>query len=195
MSSWTIRTAICMMLTVVALGTTGCLSGTGPSLGIFSIPIPVSPYHQKKLEDEFHLHEYYERVPIMGPITSGAPVAALDEPSDDEVWWALERARPVQGGVPFLREVQRNNVRIHKEKLADYIDPPRHIPMIGPAQLHHAHYKCTVYFTERVIVSWPFPHTLEDKDVVEVVYIDHNHFHMVGNVDGGPSSHYQPSPY
>lgn len=190
MSIRPIHTAICMMLAAASLGTTGCLTGTGVTLGIFSVPIPVTPYQQKRLEDKFHTHEYYDRVPIMGPITSGGPVAALDEPSDDEVWWALERARPVQGGWPFLYEVQRTNVRMHKELIADYVDPPRFVPMIGPAQLHHAHYKCTIYFTERQITSWPFPHTLEDKETVEVVYIDHNHFHMVGNVDGGASSHY-----
>ncbi len=161
----------------------GCFTSTGPSLGVLSIPIPVSPYFQKAKEDKWHIHERYARVPILGPLTSGGPAIALDPPTDDEVWWALERARPVQGGWPFLHEVQRNNVRIVKEKIADYVDPPRVIPMIGPAQLHHVHYKCTVYFTERTIVGWPIPHTLEDEDAMEVIYIDHNHFHMVGNVD------------
>ncbi len=152
--------------------------------------LPVTPFKHKSFEDKFYVHERYGRVPILGPLTAGGPVTALDPPSDDEVWWALERARPVQGGTPFLHEIQRENVRMVKEKIADYIDPPRVIPMIGPAQLHHAHYKCTVYMSERTIVGWPFRHMLEDKDVVEVVYIDHNHFHMVGNVDTQPSGHY-----
>jgi hypothetical protein len=64
-----------------------------------------------------------------------------------------------------------------------YIDPPRFYPLIGPAQLHHAHYKCTVYCSERTIVGYPVPHTLDDREVIEVIYIDHNHFHMVGDVD------------
>jgi hypothetical protein len=177
-------------LAAVAVVHTGCFTATGPSLGILSIPIPVTPYMQKQYEDKFHVQERYARVPILGPTTSGGPAIALDPPSDDEVIWALERARPVQGGMQFLHEIQRNNIRIIKEKIADYVDPPRVIPMIGPAQLHHAHYKCTVYFTERKIVGWPFPHTLEDEDVVEVLYIDHNHFHMVGNVDPGAGSNY-----
>jgi hypothetical protein len=167
---------------------TGCFTSTGPTLGIFSIPLPVSPYWQKIREDQFHIHERYARVPIMGPLTSGGPVEALDPPSDDEVWWALERARPLQGGIPFLYETQRNNVTMIKEKIADYVDPPRVVPLIGPAQLHHAHYRCTIYFTERRIVGWPFPHTLIDEDASEVVYIDHNHFHMVGNVDLGKNN-------
>ena len=174
-----------------ALLQTGCFSSVGPSLGIFSIPIPVSPYTQKGYEDKFHVQERYGRVPILGPLVPGGPFESLDLPSDDECWWALERARSVQGGIPFLYEQQRNNLRFVKEKIADYIDPPRVYPLLGPAQLHHVHFKVTAYFTERKIVGWPFPHTLVDEDAVEVVYIDHNHFHMVGNVDFGEgSTHY-----
>ncbi len=71
-----------------------------------------------------------------------------------------------------------NNVRIVKEKIADYVDPPRFVPLIGMAQLHHAHYKCTIYFSDRT-----------DKDANEVMYIDHNHFHLSGNgpVPGPPA--------
>lgn len=58
--------------------------------------------------------------------------------------------------------------------------------MIGPAQLHHAHYKCTIYFSETTIVGWPYRHMLHDEDTREVVYIDHNHFHMVGPVSEDP---------
>lgn len=173
----------CLLAAVAVATSTGCIGVQGPSLGIFSIPIPVSPYFQHTEEEQFRFHERYERVPIMGPITAGGPPIALDPPTDDEVMMALEKARPVQGGVPLIYETQRNNVRIVKEKIADYVDPPRFVPLIGPAQLHHAHYKCTVHFSERQIVGWPVPHTLEDEEAAEVIYIDHNHFHMVGNVD------------
>lgn len=187
------RLTALLIITVAgtAVSITGCFNAQGPAPGILSIPIPVSPYWQKNHEDKNHIHERYARVPILGPLTQGGPARALDPPSDDEVWWALERANSVQGGVPFLHEVQRNNVTMVKEKIADYVDPPRVVPLIGPAMLHHAHYKCTIYYTERRIVGWPFPHTLIDEDTVEVVYIDHNHFHMVGNVDFGKNStHY-----
>ena len=90
----------------------------------------------------------------------------------------------------MLYEVQRNNVRIVKQKIADYVDPPRFVPMIGPAQLHHAHYKCTIYFEEVKRIGWPVPQTIRDEDSIEVVYVDHEHFHMVGNVDPGPGSQY-----
>ena len=180
------------LLAILACCNTGCMVGIsqGPSVGFLGIPIPVSPYFQDDKEIDFWNHERYERVPILGPLVAGGPEVALDPPSDDEVMQALERARPVRGGIPLLHEVQRNNVRIVKEKIADYVDPPRFVPTIGPAQLHHAHYKCTIYFSEVTHVGWPIPHRLEDEDTVEVIYIDHNHFHMVGNVDVGVNTSY-----
>jgi hypothetical protein len=186
--------AIVMLLLAAMSTQIGC-TGTGISLGWAAIPIPVSPLWQKNLEDAHWEHERYERVPIMGPITSGGPAIALDPPSDDEVMRALERVNQLEGGIPLLWERQRNNVRIVKDLIADYVDPPRFYPLVGPAQQHHAHYKCTVYFSERTIVGWPIPHTLEDSDSVEVLYIDHNHLHQVGNVEGGPSSNYPTSAY
>ena len=82
-------------------------------------------------------------------------------------------------------ERNRNNVRIVKYKIADYVDPPRVYPLVGPAQQHHAHYKCTVYYEDVRRIGWPVPHTLRDEEAEEVIYIDHNHLHMVGNVDTG----------
>jgi hypothetical protein len=177
---------------VTMLANTGCfwIAGEGPNLGPFSIPIPVSPYFQDQEEYEFHMEERYEKVPILGPLTAGGPAQAIDPPSDDEVMRALERARPIRGGVPFLYEKNRNNVRIVKYKIADYVDPPRVYPLIGPAQLHHAHYKCVIYFEETTNVGWPVPHQLRNEEAQEVVYVDHNHFHMVGDLSYGPGSGY-----
>ena len=92
-------------------------------------------------------------------------------------------------GLPF-RPVIEEYIRIVKDKIADYVDPPRVVPLIGPVQLHHCHYKCTIYYSETTRVGWPIPHTLVDEDCQEVIYIDHNHFHMVGNINPGPSSNY-----
>jgi len=66
----------------------------------------------------------------------------------------------------------------------------RVVPLIGPVQLHHAHYKCIIYYTQVTRVGWPIPHTLTDEDAQEVIYIDHNHFHMVGNVDTGAGANF-----
>jgi hypothetical protein len=179
--------SLSLVVAVVASTQSGCfwLTSQGPNLGPLAFPIPVPVYVQKQKEDQFWNYERYERAPVLGPIPPGGPCEAIDEPSDDEVMRALEKARPVQGNWPFLYEVQRNHVRISKCKIADYMDPPRHYPLAGPAQLHHAHYKCTVYFQEVKRIGWPVPHTLVDEDCQEVVYIDHDHLHMVGDVDTG----------
>jgi hypothetical protein len=179
------------LLAAMSLTSTGCIGLTsGPALGPLAIPVPVSPYLQKLKEDQFWNHERYERAPILGPIVPGGPMVALDPPSDDEVVRAWEKANPQQGNFPFLWEKQRNNVRIVKDKIADYVDPPRVVPLLGPVQLHHAHYKCTIYYTEVVRVGYPVPHTLVDEDAQEVIYIDHNHFHMVGPVNTGASANF-----
>lgn len=179
--------AMALLLAAGAVSQSGCfwLTSQGPNLGPLAIPIPVPVFMQKSKEDQFWNYERYERTPVLGPIPAGGPCEALDEPSDDEVMRALEKARPVQGNWPFLYEVQRNHVRITKCKISDYVDPPRHYPLAGPAQLHHAHYKCTVYFQEVKRIGWPVPHTLVDEDCQEVLYIDHDHLHMVGDVDTG----------
>ncbi len=182
-------TAIVGLLVLAGLCcASGCHSTYGYNVGLIGYPIPVSPFFQGQQEDEFHNKKRYDRVPIMGPITSG-PHRALDPPSEDEIMRALESARPVQGGLPLLHEIQRNNVRIVVEPIADYVDPPRVYPLVGPAQLHHAHYKCIIYFNEVTRVGWPVPYTT-GEEVQEVVYIDHNHLHMVGNVDPGPGTGY-----
>ncbi len=178
------------LMLVSLFSAAGCNTTFGPNLGLLGYPIPISPYLQDQHEDEAWERERYDRVPILGPLTSGGPAKALDPPSEDEVMCALEKARPVEGGLPFLHEIQRNNVDIIIEPISDYVDPPRVVPMLGPVQLHHCHYKCIVYFTERTWVGWPIPYSFVDEDAQEVIYIDHNHLHMVGNVSGGPGSNY-----
>jgi hypothetical protein len=182
---------VCLATLVIAsvAATTGCNTTIGPQMGVFGTPpIPVPAYFQDCLEDKAIKHERYDRVPILGPLTAGGPVKALDPPSDDEVMRAMEDIHQTRGTVPYLWTQNRNNVRIVKELIADYIDPPRVYPMIGPAQQHHAHYKCIVYYSETTRVGWPIPYTTNDEEAQEVIYIDHNHLHMVGNVDGGPGA-------
>ncbi|MFH1267827.1 MAG: hypothetical protein ABIK89_19090 [Planctomycetota bacterium] len=187
----TASAAVLTLMLVSLFAATGCTTiAAGPQLGLLSCPIPISPYFQDELEDQFWDKERYATVPILGPITEGGPAVALDPPSQDEIMRALEDARPLEGGLPFLHETQRNNVRIVVEPLDDSVDPPRVYPLIGPAQLHHAQYKCTIHFTEVTRVGWPVPYTTTNEDAQEVIYIDHDHFHMVGNVDPGPGSEY-----
>jgi len=188
----TTSAALCALVMLCLTSTTGCLTTFGPAIdvGLASIPIPVSPYFQDQLEDQAWEQERYKRVAILGPLTAGGAPQGLDLPSDDEIMRALEKANPIEGGLPFLHEVQRNNVRIIVEPIAEYVDPPRVIPLVGPVRLHHAHYKCIIHYTETTRVGWPIPYTTTDEDCQEVIYLDHDHFHMVGNVDGGPGSYY-----
>ncbi len=181
--------AMLMLVLLSLLPASGCTT-YGPNLGLLAYPVPVSPFFQDELEDQFWMEERYNKVPILGPITAGGPPVALDPPSQDEIMRALEEAHPLEGGIPMLFETQRNNVRMTVEPIADYVDPPRVYPLIGPAQLHHAHYKCTIYYTEVDRTGWPVPFTTVNEDAQEVIYIDHNHLHMVGNVETGPSSNY-----
>lgn len=162
---------------------TGCAGMAGPGLGIASIPVPVSPVLQNAAEDAAWERERYGKVPILDPIEDGH-VAAIDEPSDDLVLRQLERVRKTTGTVPFLDSTYRNDIRIMKVRIADYVDEPRFFPMVGPAQLHHSHWKCTVYFTQVTNVGWPIPHTLKNTDASEVLYIDLDHLHRVGGPQG-----------
>jgi len=180
---------IAVVMLSMATGS-GCSTAAGPQFGLWGYPIPVSPYMQKHQEDKAWDHERYERVPVLGPINANAPTIALDPPTPDEVMRALERARGTERGVPLLHEVARNNVRIVVDPISDYLDPPRIFPLIGPAQIHHANYKCTVYFSETTHNGWPLPYTTTDEDASEVIYIDHTHFHRVADpgsvAAGGP---------
>lgn len=135
--------------------------------------IPVSPYYSELIEDRYIREERYEKVPILDPVEGEhAPLFCMDPPSQDEVM----RAMPDEtgGGWPFLAETSRNNVRIVVEPIVDRIDDCRFYPMVGPARLHHCHYKCTVYYDKVIRSSWPVPFHHVDESV-QVVYIDHDH--------------------
>lgn len=184
--------SFCLLAALLLATGTGCplVTSQGPYLGWASIPIPITPWLQDHYEDKQWEHERYERSPILGPLTADGPDVGLDPPSDDQVFRKLLEIKKVEGNWPMLHEIQLNDVRIVKQKIADYIDPPRVYPLVGPAQLHHVHWKCTVYYSEKVRVGWPIPHTLQDEEAAEVIYIDKNHLHMVGNVDTGVGANF-----
>ncbi len=173
----TVFLCVASLTLLFAVTSTGCLT-YGPTLGIASIPVPVSPYFQGGYEDQAWEKERYKKVAILDPIVGEC--VALDPPSDDQVIRQLEKIRPVSGAVPGMETTFRNVKGITKEKIADYVDPPRQFPLAGPCQLHHAHYKCTVYFEETTNVGWPIPYTIKNQDAVEVFYIDLDHLHRVG---------------
>lgn len=171
------------LATLVIITSTGCLT-YGPTIGIASIPVPVSPYFQQGFEDDVYEKARYRNVAILDPITDDEHIA-LDPPSDDQCIRQLEKIRPVSGSVPGTETTFRNVKGMTKELIADYVDPPRVLPLVGPVQVHHAHYKITVYFEEKTNVGWPIPYTIRNEDAIEVFYIDKDHLHRVagGNYD------------
>lgn len=173
----------CIGILVLAVAaSSGCVGVSGPGLGLGSVPVPVSPYHQQEAEDHAFEGLRYGKVAILPPITDANHIA-LDPPSDDQVIRELNKARPIAGTVPGLETTFRNIKGITKEVVADYVDPPRVVPLVGPVQLHHAHYKCTVYFEETTQVGWPIPHQVKTEDGMEVLYIDKDHYHRVAGGD------------
>jgi len=135
--------------------------------------IPVTPYYSQMIEDTVWEEERYKKVPILDPVEGeNAPQFCLDPPSADEVMRALPDM--TSGGVAFLAETSRNNVRMVVEPIVDRLDECKFYPHAGPARLHHCHYKCTVYYEETKRSNWPVPFTTTDQ-VEEVVYIDHDY--------------------
>jgi len=174
------------VLALAVTATCGCIGVAGPGVGIASLPFPVSPFHQQMAEDYAYEKARYGKVAILPPIEDVGSHIALDPPSDDQVVRELNKARPIDGSVPGLETTIRNIKGITKELIADYVDPPRVMPLVGPVQLHHAHYKCTVYFEEITHVGWPFPHMIKTENGIETLYIDADHLHRVGGGDANP---------
>ena len=135
--------------------------------------IPVSPYYSELIEDAMIREERYDKVPILDPVEGQhAPLFCQDPPSPDEVMRTMPK--DTSGGWVFLAETQRNNVKIVTELIVDRMDEPRFFPLVGPARLHHCHYKCTVYYDLIKRSDWPVPFYFKDESS-QVVYVDHDH--------------------
>jgi hypothetical protein len=92
----------------------------------------------------------------------------LESPPTEEVLRALPK---VPGSAPGIFEVYRDDIQVVAERLVRQVDPPRFFPLLGEAELHHCHWKCTVYYQETVESSYPCPFRTK-RPRVEVVYID-----------------------
>ncbi|HEV3259686.1 MAG TPA: hypothetical protein VG013_22655 [Gemmataceae bacterium] len=151
-----------------------CVVGCIPySMGI-GTPIPVPPWVTERMDEKYCAKNDF-RTPVMAPIREGFPPPLCEDPPDEAM---ILRAMPhVPRGLPYLYEQFRDNVEIVTERMVDRIDPPRFFPLIGPAQLHHCHWKCTIYYTETVESGYPFPFQCVSPRA-EVVYIDKDHLHL-----------------
>ncbi len=154
---------------ILASVSSGCVPY---SMGIFT-PICVYPWVTERMEEKYCFKNDH-RTPIMPPIREGFPPPTCEDPPDQAM---ILRALPhVARGVPYFYEEFRDDIQIVTERMVDKIDPARFFPLVGPAQLHHCHWKCTVYYTETIESDYPFPFQCR-RPRVEVVYIDKDHLH------------------
>ena len=148
--------------------------GCNPLAMGFFTPVPVQPWVAEYMQERMCPSNDY-RTPIMPPIPPGHRPLCEDPPDRATILRAMPR---VARGVPYIYEEFRDEIDFAVELVADHIDPPRFFPGIGPAQVHHCHWKCTVYFTETVRSDYPLPFRCKRRRT-EVVYIDRDHLHMV----------------
>ncbi|MEX0717194.1 MAG: hypothetical protein WD066_11430 [Planctomycetaceae bacterium] len=181
MKRFTRKTTMLAGIAMLSVTLTGCelVTGFGSVLYAFSVfwkttpLIPVDPLWSQKIEDEYWETERYDRVPVLDPVEGEfAPTVCMDPPSPDQVYRALPDRG--MGGMAFVAETSLNNVRIVVEPIVDRLDECKFFPLVGPARLHHCHYKCTVYFEKVIRSDWPVPFRHADQSV-EVVYIDKDH--------------------
>lgn len=150
------------------------VSGCSPLAMGFLTPVPMQPWVAERMEDKY-MHKNDFRTPIMPPIREGFPPPVCeDPPTEREILRAMPR---VLRGVPFILEEFRDDIRIVSERIVDRIDPPRFFPLVGLAQLHHCHWKCTIYFTQTYQEDYPMPVKIK-KRRIEVIYIDKDHLHQ-----------------
>lgn len=164
------RSLVVAGVLAMPLFASGCVNPL--SMGIFT-PVPVPPWTADHIEERLKYKNDY-RTPVLPPIPAGYRPLCEDPPDRAEI---LRTMPKIARGIPFLYEENRDDIEYTVEKLVDRVDPPRFFPLIGPAQLHHCHWKCTVYYTEIYESSYPFPFQVK-KRRSEVIYIDKDHLHM-----------------
>jgi hypothetical protein len=162
---------------VLIAGAVLALVGSGGcypfSMGVFT-PIPIQPWVAERMEEKY-CYPNDKRTTIMPPIREGFPLPTCEDPPDEsEVLRAMQH---IPRGVPYVYEEFRDKIFITTERIVDRIDPCRFFPLVGPAQLHHCHWKCTIYFEETMESGYPFPFKCV-KPRIEVVYIDKDHLHI-----------------
>ena len=139
----------------------------------FATPIPIQPWVADRIEERLK-YQNDHKTAVLPPIPAGHRPLCEDPPDRAEILRVMPR---VTRGVPYVYEEFRDDLEFSVRKLVDRVDPPRFYPLIGPAQLHHCHWECTVYYTETVESSYPFPFQVKRRRA-QVVYIDKDHLHV-----------------
>jgi len=166
-----VRTWVLLALALVApFSGSGCVPY---SMGPLT-PIPVPAWVTERMEEKF-VHKNDFRTPILPPIRDGFPPPICEDFPDLAM---VIRAMPkIPRGVPYFYEEFRDEIDMIPERIVDRIDPPRFFPLVGMAQLHHCHFKCTVSYIETIESNYPFPFRAKAPKV-QVVLIDKDHLHI-----------------
>lgn len=93
-------------------------------------------------------------VALLGNVTN----QPSESPSDDDILRRLRQSNRVGSDFHLMQ--------ILRHPAASHVDPPRMIPLLGPASLHHAPFWCVVVGRE----GW--------MPCLDVVFIDHNYFEL-----------------
>jgi hypothetical protein len=158
----------------MTLAAIGLLSFSGSGCIWPLLLVPEQAWVAERFDDKYQ-HPNDHRTPVLPPVRDGFPAPICEDPPTDlEVLRTMPR---MTRGIPFVYEEFRDDIEIVPERIVDKIDPPRFYPLVGPAQLHHCHWKCTIYYTETIQSDYPFPVKLK-KRRVQVVYIDKDHLHQ-----------------
>jgi len=112
---------------------------------------------------------------IIHPIREDSPLQECEQPPDDESILRLMPAGP--RSVPGLCTVSRTDIEVGCERLVNRLDEPRWYPLIGSAQVHHCHWKCTVYYTQKIEFSCPLLRPVS-QHYGQDIYIDRDHLHL-----------------
>ena len=125
-----------------------------------------------RLKQHWEPHLSTGPISVRGAQNANVSFPDITPPTADEFIkrWHDERMKQ---GLNIPDENKVGEIRVIREKIADYVDPPRFYPMIGPARLHHSHYKGTL---------------LLGGDKIDVVYIDGTHIHPITNDKADASS-------
>jgi parallel beta-helix repeat protein len=115
----------------------------------------------------------FNTAPILDPVYEGGIVFCLDVPSPGEIARVAGMASsnqflPGSGrgeGTYLVPNSPYSNMEFNIEPIIDETDPARIFPNIGPARLHHCHYRCTVTYDDNRVAG--------RQELV--VYIDHDH--------------------
>jgi len=116
-----------------------------------------------------------QEVPVFAPVhEKEAPLDCFASPN----LYSVLKVLPTNVQV----NINPKEVKLFIELVKSEIHPPRLYPLVGMAQLHECHYKCTLYYTERLPANDPNAQGVP-KQRSEVIYIDRDHLHVVDKTD------------